>query len=349
MLRFECDYSEGAHPSILQKLAETNLEQTPGYGEDPHCQRARELIRQACQFPGAAVEFLPGGTQTNQTVIAAALRPYQGAVCADTGHIHVHETGAVEAAGHKVLPLPGRDGKLTAQQVEALCIAHWSDPVHEHTVQPGLLYLSQPTELGTMYTKRQLTDLRRVCQKYGLFLYVDGARCGYGLAAPDNDVQLTDLAQLCDAFSIGGTKVGALLGEAVVIPNPALQRDFRYMVKRQGGMLAKGRLLGIQFEVLFEDGLYFQLGRHGVELALQLRRTFEDCGVELAYPSFTNQQFPILTRSQWAELSKSYAFSHWQDLDGDRIMLRVCTSWATQPQAVEQLCRDIRRVCGGAV
>ena len=233
--------------------------------------------------------------------------------------------------------------------MEALCIAHWSDPVHEHTVQPGLLYLSQPTELGTMYTKRQLTDLRRVCQKYGLFLYVDGARCGYGLAAPDNDVQLTDLAQLCDAFSIGGTKVGALLGEAVVIPNPALQRDFRYMVKRQGGMLAKGRLLGIQFEVLFEDGLYFQLGRHGVELALQLRRTFEDCGVELAYPSFTNQQFPILTRSQWAELSKSYAFSHWQDLDGDQILLRVCTSWATQPQAVEQLCRDIRRVCGGAV
>ena len=237
MLRFECDYGEGAHPKILERLLETNLEQTPGYGKDEHCERAKTLIRQACGLPQSTIEFVTGGTQANQIVIAAILKPYQGVVCADTGHINTHETGAVEATGHKVLALPSKDGKISAQQIAKLCAAHWTDPSHEHTVQPGLVYLSQPTELGTLYTKAELKAIHQVCWQRHIPLYIDGARCGYGLAAPENDVTLADLAQLSDVFYIGGTKVGALLGEAVVIPNLAIQRDFRYMVKRMGGML----------------------------------------------------------------------------------------------------------------
>ena len=324
MLRFECDYGEGAHPKILERLLETNLEQTPGYGKDEHCERAKTLIRQACGLPQSTIEFVTGGTQANQIVIAAILKPYQGVVCADTGHINTHETGAVEATGHKVLALPSKDGKITAQQIAKLCAAHWTDPSHEHTVQPGLVW------------QRHIP------------LYIDGARCGYGLAAPENDVTLADLAQLSDVFYIGGTKVGALLGEAVVIPNLAIQRDFRYMVKRMGGMLAKGRLLGIQFEVLFEDGLYFQLGRQAVELARRIRDTFQACGVEMAFDSPTNQQFPVLTREQREALARKYSFNHWADLEDGRSVVRFCTSWATTPQAVEALCRDIHVICGQA-
>ena len=208
MLRFECDYSEGAHPKILERLLSTNLEQSPGYGKDEHCQRARDLIRQACGLPQSTIEFLSGGTQANQIVIASILKPYQGVICADTGHINIHETGAVEATGHKVLALPSRDGKITAQQIAQLCSSHWTDPSHEHTVQPGLVYLSQPTELGTLYTKAELTAIHQVCWQRHIPLYIDGARCGYGLAAPDNDVTLPDLAQLADVFYIGGTKMG---------------------------------------------------------------------------------------------------------------------------------------------
>ena len=345
MLRFECDYSEGAHPKILERLLSTNLEQSPGYGKDDHCERARALIRQACGLPQSTIEFLSGGTQANQIVIASILKPYQGVVCADTGHINVHETGAIEATGHKVLALPSRDGKITAQQIAKLCSTHWTDPSHEHTVQPGLVYLSQPTELGTLYSKAELKAIHQVCWQRHIPLYIDGARCGYGLAAPGNDVTLPDLAQLADVFYIGGTKVGALIGEAVVIPNLSIQRDFRYMVKRLGGMLAKGRLLGIQFEVLFEDGLYLQLGRQAVELALRIRDAFHRCGVEMAFPSQTNQQFPILTRKQRDALARKYTFNQWEALEGDRFVLRFCTSWATQPQAVEELCRDIAAVC----
>ena len=346
MLRFECDYSEGAHPKILEALAATNLEQTPGYGKDGHCERAKDLIRKACGLPQSTIEFLTGGTQANQIVIAAILKPYQGVICADTGHINVHETGAVEATGHKVLALPSKDGKITAQQIAKLCAAHWTDPNHEHTVQPGLVYLSQPTELGTLYTKAELKAIHQVCWQRHIPLYIDGARCGYGLAAPGNDVTLADLAQLSDVFYIGGTKVGALLGEAVVIPNLAIQRDFRYMVKRMGGMLAKGRVLGIQFEALFEDGLYFQLGRQAVELALRIRDTFQSCGVEMAIDSPTNQQFPILTWAQQEALAQNYSFNHWASLDDGRAIIRFCTSWATKPEAVEALCRDIHAICG---
>lgn len=341
MIRFECDYGEGAHPRILERLVQTNLEQTPGYGVDEHCRHARELILQACQAPQAEVAFLVGGTQANQTVIASLLRPYQGALCAQTGHINVHETGAIEATGHKVLPLPQKDGKITAAAVEEACAAHWADTTHEHMVQPGMVYLSQPTEVGTLYTRRELEDIRRVCDKYAIPLYIDGARCGYGLGAAENDVTLADLARLAHVFYIGGTKVGALFGEAVVLCDPALQRDFRYMIKRQGGMLAKGRLLGIQFETLFTDGLYEQLGRHAVELAARVRRAFEEKGVEMAYPSHTNQQFPILTQAQRDKLGEKYAFSFWEQVDEDRAAVRFCTSWATRKEDVDALVADI--------
>ena len=311
MIRFECDYAEGAAPQLLERLTRTNLEQTPGYAVDGHCQRARDLIRAACAAPQAEVEFLVGGTQANQTVISAALRPYQGALCAQTGHINVHET------------------------------VHWADPTREHIVQPGMVYLSQPTETGLLYTRTELEGFRAVCDRYGMYLYIDGARCGYGLAAPENDVDLTDLARLTDVFYIGGTKVGALFGEAVVISSPALQRDFRYCIKRHGGMLAKGRLLGLQFEALFEDGLYLQLGRHGVEQALRIREACLRRGLPLHFDSRTNQQFPVLTRAQRERLEEQYACTFWEQLDDDRAVVRFCASWATDPAAVDALTADL--------
>lgn len=342
MIRFECDYLEGAHPKIIEALTKTNLEQTPGYGMDKHCENARSLIRQACNAPAADVHFLVGGTQTNAVVISSILRPHQGVICADTGHINVHETGAIEAVGHKVLPLKSTDGKLSASQIEALIQAHFNDADHEHIVQPGMVYLSQPTENGTLYTKEELTKISLTCRAHSLPLYVDGARLGYGLASPANDISLPDLASLCDAFYIGGTKVGALLGEAVVLLNPALKQDFRYLIKQKGGMLAKGRLLGIQFETLFTDALYFEISKHAVSLALTLKEAFVKKGIHLLYDSFTNQQFPILEQDKIRILEKNYAFSLWSPLDGSRSALRFCTSWATSKEHVEKLCRDIQ-------
>ena len=259
MIRFECDYATGAHPQVLRALVETNGAAVPGYGEDTYCEAARQTIRELCQAPEAMVQFIPGGTQANMTVIAAALRPYEGAVCADSGHINCHETGAVEGTGPKVLALPGRDGKLTAEQVDEFCKSYYDDPTAEHMVRPGLVYLSQPTELGTVYTREELEAMRRVSDRWGMKLFVDGARLACALAA--SDVKLTDLAQLCDVFYIGGTKCGAMFGEAVVILNEELKTGFRHMIKRQGGMMAKGRLMGVQFAALLEDGLYFRLGQ----------------------------------------------------------------------------------------
>ena len=245
MIRFECDYNTGAHPAILQRLLETNEEQTPGYGEDPYCESARKKIRALCQNEMVDVHFLMGGTQTNLTVIAAVLRPWQGVLCADTGHINVHESGAIEATGHKVLPLPSRNGKISAGQVQAALEAHWKDENHEHTVQPGMVFLAYPTENGTLYSREELTALSDVCRRFHLPLYLDGARLGYGLAANGGDLSLADLTKLCDVFYIGGTKIGALFGEAVVISSDTLKPDFRYLMKQRGGMLAKGRLLGL--------------------------------------------------------------------------------------------------------
>ena len=334
---FICDYSEGCHPAILDALQKTNLEQTHGYGEDAHCARARELIRQACQAPGAAVHFLVGGTQTNTTVIAAALRPNQGVLCAENGHINVHETGAIEATGHKVLPLHAAAGKISAEQIEQAVLAHRNDPCFEHIVQPGMVYLSHPTEYGTLYSKAELAAISAVCRRLNVPLFVDGARLGYGLASRYTDVTLPDLAALCDVFYIGGTKVGALFGEAVVITTPALQTDFRYLIKQRGGMLAKGRLLGIQFETLFSDGLYLQLAEHADSLAFRVRDIFAAHGYPMLFDSPTNQQFPILPDGDYEKLRPYCEGEFWQRVDDDRCAWRFCTSWATTKEAVDRL------------
>ena len=341
MIRFACDYDEGACPQILAALAATNFEQNPGYGEDPHSDRARALIREAIGRPDACVQFLVGGTQTNQTVIAAALRPFQGVIAATTGHINVHETGAIEATGHKVLALPDPEGKVRADGVDAYVKGHWADPSHEHTVQPAMVYISHPTEGGLLYSLSELEALRQVCDRHGLYLYLDGARLGYGLVAPETDVTLRDIARLTDAFYIGGTKVGALFGEAAVLNHPALKKDFRYMIKRQGGMLAKGRLLGIQFETLFTDGLYTRIAKNAVDFAMVIRDALREKGIEFLYESPTNQQFPILPNGVVEELSDRYFFESWGRVDEGHTAVRICTSWATPRESVEALLRDL--------
>ncbi len=341
IIRFACDYDEGACPEIMAHLAATNLEQNPGYGEDPHCDRARALIRAAIGREDAYVQFLVGGTQTNQTVIAAALRPYQGVLAAATGHINVHETGAIEATGHKVLALPDPEGKVRAEAVDAYVKAHWADPSHEHTVQPRMVYISHPTEGGLLYSLRELEALRQVCDRHGLYLYLDGARLGYGLVSPAADVTIRDIARLVDAFYIGGTKVGALFGEAAVLLHPDLKKDFRYMIKRQGGMLAKGRLLGIQFETLFTDDLYTRIAQNAVDLAMVIRDALRNKGVPFLYESPTNQQFPILPDAVMEKLSDRYAFEGWGRVDETHTATRICTSWATPRENVDALLRDL--------
>lgn len=342
MIRFECDYTEGAHARIMKRLMDTNEEQTPGYGMDEHCERARAYIRKACQAENADVHFLVGGTQANTTIIASILRPHQGAVAASTGHIAVHETGAIEATGHKVLTLPSDDGKIKAEQVKELYDAHWNDVTHEHMVQPGLVYISHPTENGTTYSKSELEAISKVCRECGMPLVMDGARLGYGLTAKDSDLSLADIARLCDVFYIGGTKVGALMGEAVVIVNDALKKDFRYSIKQHGGMLAKGRLLGIQFETLFEDGLYYEISQHAVDMAMMIREAFAEQGFSLRYDSMTNQQFPILPNEALLKLSEKYSYSYWEKVDARNSAVRFCTSWATKKENVEMLIKDIK-------
>ncbi|HIU76437.1 MAG TPA: low specificity L-threonine aldolase [Candidatus Pelethocola excrementipullorum] len=344
MIHFECDYTEGCHPAILQRLVETNEEQTTGYGMDEHCENARALIRNLCEAPDADVHFLVGGTQTNTTVIASILRPYQGVLCAETGHINVHETGAIEATGHKVLPLKSSDGKITAGQIREAYDAHWNDHDHEHIVQPGLVYLSQSTENGTIYSKAELTAISQTCHDCKLPLFLDGARLGYALASPENDLTLADIARLCDVFYIGGTKVGALFGEAVVITNPAFTRDFRYLIKQHGGMLAKGRLLGIQFETLMEGGddcLYFQISNHAVKLAYKIKEAIVAKGYDLLYDSPTNQQYPILPDEMVEKLSKEFSFAVWSKVDDKHTAVRFCTSWATRKESVDTLIQKL--------
>lgn len=337
MIMFQNDYVEGAHPAVLQKLIDTNMEQSVGYGEDPYCEEARARIRKAVGREDVDIHFLVGGTQTNLTVIDAALRPYQGALCAQTGHINVHETGAVEACGHKVLALPGKDGKITATQVKEAHDSHWADGAHEHMVQPKLVYISHPTELGTLYTKQELTDLRKVCDECGLYLFLDGARLAYGLAAEGTDVTLSDIAALTDAFYIGGTKVGALFGECVVISHSALKEDFRYLIKQKGGMLAKGRLLGLQFLAMFENDLYMEMGRHADRLAMKLKKELQEKGYRFYMDSITNQQFVIVEDTKLQELEKEFLFNHETRYDADHTVIRICTSWATKEEHIEKL------------
>lgn len=344
MILFQCDYNEGAHPLIMERLMETNEEQTVGYGEDGYCAQAAEKIRKACGNDKLAVHFLVGGTQTNMTVIDAALRSHQGVLCAVTGHINAHETGAVESCGHKVLGLPSEDGKITAAQVEAAYKAHKEDDSFEHVVQPKMVYISNPTELGTIYSKAELNALSETCHKYGFILFLDGARLGYGLAAPDNDLTLSDIASLCDVFYIGGTKVGALFGEAVVMNNSMLSEDFRYFIKQKGGMLAKGRLLGVQFDTLFTDNLYQQISVHAIRLAEKLRAAFERKGYPYLVENRTNQIFPIMPDSHLEKLKEQFGYCYQQRVDDTHSAVRFCTSWATKEENVDKLIQAIEEL-----
>ena len=344
MISFGSDYVEGASPLIMERLLETNMEQTIGYGEDPYCEKAREAIKKACNNESIAVHFLVGGTQANLTVIAAALRPWEGVIAATTGHINVHETGAIEGTGHKVLTLSHVDGKISASQVEQYMKAYEADEAKEHVVKPGMVYISSPTELGTIYNKKEIIRLREVCRRYGLLLYLDGARLGYGLACEANDLDLPFLSQYTDAFYIGGTKVGALFGEAVVLSNDGLKKDFRHMIKQRGGMLAKGRLLGIQFLTMFENGLYEEMGRHGVAMAQKLAKGFLELGIPFLTEPVTNQLFVILPNILMHALLKDFVFETWEVVDEFHTAVRFCTSWGTKEQNVNSLIDAIRRL-----
>ena len=343
-LFFASDYQEGAHPSILQRLQETNLLKTPGYGMDEFCATARDKIRAACACPEAAVHFLVGGTQTNATVIDALLRSYQGVIAAESGHICTHEAGAIEFGGHKVLALPHTAGKLAADAVRACCAAWRDDDNRDHMVRPGMVYLSQPTEYGTLYSLAELTAIGAVCREYGLPLYVDGARLAYALASPANDVTLSDLARLCDVFYIGGTKCGALFGEAVVVPDPELLPQFFTVMKQHGALLAKGRLLGLQFDTLFTDGLYERIGEPAIRAAEGMRAAFTGAGYRLAFDTPTNQVFVLLEDADLAPIAERVAFSFWEKPDDSHTVVRLAADWATAEEDVRRLAAVLREI-----
>ena len=334
MIYLNCDYNEGAHPSVMDALLMSNMEQSIGYGEDEYCKEARDIIKKLCKNDKLYVQFLVGGTQTNKTIIDAALRPHQGVLSADTGHINVHETGAIEATGHKVLALPSVDGKITADQVLKAYNAHMENGSREHEVQPKMVYISNPTEFGSIYSKAELEDLKEVCHDNGLYLFMDGARLGYGLMCKENDLDLPTIAKCCDVFYIGGTKVGALFGEAVVINNNNIRDDFRYLIKQNGGMLAKGRLLGLQFKALLEDNLYFDISRHAILMADAIRRTLDEKGYKYYVESPTNQIFVIMPNKDLEKLSKEFVLSNERKYDDNNTVIRVCTSWATKQENV---------------
>lgn len=346
MLLFHNDYNEMCHPAILKKMQENMGHPTGGYGTDAICKNAADLIRKACGDDNLSVHFLVGGTQANLTVIDACLRPHQGVISADTGHIHVHETGAVEATGHKVLAVPTEDGKLDAATVDKMVCDHFADESFEHIVQPKVVYISNPSELGTIYSKKELMDLYAVCRKYGLYLFVDGARLGYGLTAPGNDLTLSDVAAYTDVFYIGGTKVGAMFGEAVVISNPVIAADFRYLIKQHGGMLAKGWLLGLQFETLFEDGLYFEISKHANRMASILRDCIKKLGYSFYIDGVTNQLFPVLPEKVLAQLDSVATYSTQARIDDAHRAVRFCTSWATREEDVLALCKALEEFSG---
>jgi len=340
MIRLECDYACGAHPVVLERLVATNGEATPGYGVDEHCQHAAQMLKDLCQAPDADVHFLVGGTQTNMTVIAAALRPHQGPISTVMGHINDHETGAVEATGHKILGQPSTDGKLTAAQIAEVCQNHLDDPTIEHKVQPGMVYISHPTEYGTLYSKAELVSLRALCDKYGMRLFLDGARLGYALASDGSDLTLPNIAELCDVFYIGGTKVGALFGEAVVFTNPSLGEAFFTEIKQHGALLAKGRMLGIQFDELFTDGLYEKIAERAIKLAMRIKSEMKAKGYRFYNDSYTNQQFPILSKKTLEALEGKVALDDWGpygDKSDEMRLVRITTSWATAEDAVDTL------------
>ena len=337
MLSFVNDYSEGAHPSIIDALARTNYLAQPGYGDDAFCTSARAKIRIACEDPSADVFFLAGGTQTNQIAIDTMLAPYEGVVACTTGHVSVHEAGAIEHAGHKVITLPQNEGKLDPSELSAYLADFFADDNREHMVFPGMVYLSHPTEYGTLYSLADLEAISEICHARNLRLYLDGARLGYGLVAPSTDVTLPDIARLCDAFYIGGTKVGALIGEALVFPRAGMPAHFLTQVKQHGALLAKGRLLGIQFDTLFTDGLYTRIARQALECADRLRQALVERGYEFLVENDTNQLIVVLTDERRAELERDVAMSFWERVDKTHVAMRLATSWATRMEDVERL------------
>jgi threonine aldolase len=336
MISFESDYNNGCHEAILRRLMETNGEQATGYGLDDYCTAAKAKIRAACGCPEADVFFLVGGTQTNATVIDAMLQSYQGVLTVDTGHINVHESGAIESSGHKVLTLPSHDGRMEAGELEQWLHDFFADPTYDHMVFPGMVYITFATERGTIYTLEQLRAISEVCHRYELPLFIDGARLGYGLMAQGCDVTLEHLADLCDVFYLGGTKCGAYCGEAVVFPHHNAPAHFFTIVKQHGALMAKGRLLGIQFDVLMEDGLYFKIARHAVEQAMRLRDAFVEKGYQMYADSPTNQQFVLLDKETIERLEKDFVFEQWYPV-GDMMNCRFVTSWATPPSDVDAL------------
>jgi len=337
MIRFENDYTRGTHPRILARLIETNEEQTPGYGTDHYCESAANLIKNLCNQPHADVHFLAGGTQTNLTVISSILRPHEAVIAPSTGHIAVAETGAIEATGHKVITIQTETGKITAEQIRKIV----DIPENIHSPKPGMIFISQSTEVGNIYTKAEMLEIKKVANEFEIPFFVDGARLGYALAATDCDWTLEDLAEACDIFYIGGTKVGALFGEAVVIVNDRLKKDFRYLMKQRGALLAKGRLLGVQFEEFFKDGLYYEAAKHGVEMAMRIKAVLEEKGIALKFPATTNQLFIEFTHEQFEKLSEKYTMFPW--LKEEKITIaRLVTGWCTRSEDVEAFIGDVR-------
>ncbi|MBR3147443.1 MAG: aminotransferase class V-fold PLP-dependent enzyme [Eubacterium sp.] len=346
MVSFASDYIAGAHPAILKRLEETNMEALPGYGTDKYCERAKEKIREAVGIPDADVEFITGGTETNQVVISTMLHDFEGVVAAETGHINTHEAGAVEFTGHKVLPLPQKEGKISAADLKALMETFYGDENHEHEVFPGMVYISYPTEYGTLYSRKEFEEISAVCREYGIPLFLDGARLAYGLASKACDVTLRDIAGFCDVFYIGGTKCGALCGEAVVFTKHNRPAHFMNSVKKRGALLAKGRLLGVQFDTLFSPVdprynlpvlLYEEIGRYGIGMAERLEKIFRDRGYEFFLETPTNQKFIVLRDEEAARLSEKIAYGFWEKPDDDHTVVRLAASWSTTEEDLEEL------------
>ena len=337
MVSFESDYIAGAHPEILRRLAETNLESLPGYGADRYTESAKQKIRDLIGNPGADIFFLAGGTQANAVVIASMLADYEGVIAAETGHISAHEAGAIEYTGHEVLTLPQREGKIDPRDLERFLSGFFADANHEHMTFPGMVYLSHPTEYGTLYSKAELTEIAGICRQYRIPLFMDGARLGYGLMSRETDLTLPDIAALCDVFYIGGTKVGALCGEAVVFTKYNMPKHFLTSVKKRGALLAKGRLLGVQFDALFTDDLYFRIGQYAIDMAEKLKAVFVKHGIPFYIQSPTNQQFVVLENSRLEQIARNVAFSFWEKVDESHTVVRFATSWSTTEEDLEAL------------
>ena len=341
MLSFESDYILGAHEKVLEALINTNGEMLSGYGNDVHTKNAEELIKKACQAPDSEVYFLMGGTQANKTVIATVLKPYEGVIAPTTGHVSLHEAGAIEYTGHKVIELPGKNGKLDADTVRAYLKAFYGDANNDMMVVPGMIYVSYPTEYGTLYSKAELKALRELADEYGMKLFLDGARLGYGLMSREADLTLPEIAELCHVFYIGGTKIGALCGEAVVFAKGCTPERFRSLTKQHGAMTAKGRLLGVQFEALFTDNLYFEISKNAIDRAEEMKALFKSRGYEFLLDSPTNQQFIILTDAQMAQIGEKCRFCFWERVDESRCAVRFATSFASTKSDIEALAEII--------